>query len=105
MQEPYYKRERWALGMTIFLSTLIFVSFAFYKGFINIDGKKVALDESFVSDQNVASAVIAPSPLDNSKEFLSKIFDEFNSQYKDLKESLYNVFVPFVTGIDVYEIK
>jgi len=99
MEKPEEHRNRWALGLTIALSVLIFTSFSFYKGYLSFGGNN--------KDQvaSVISAKSAPSPLQNSKEAFMAAFDEINKQYREFTNSVSDVLVPFITGIDVYERK
>lgn len=103
-EEAY--RNRWALGLSITLSVLIFVSFAFYKGFINFGGDNVIAKQKS-SDQmaNVVSSESIPSPIENTKNTFMAAFGEIGKQYIDLKNSISSVLVPFFTGIEVYERK
>lgn len=95
-------RKRWALGLSLALTALIFVSFGFYKGFISFDSKS---PKSFDQVANVISAEKAPSPIQNSKNAFKDAFKEINEQYQNFKKSVSGVLVPFVTGIEVYERK
>ncbi len=100
MQKSEKERNGWALGLSISLSLLILVSFGFYKGFLSFGapGAKPASQTA-----NVISAEEAPSPIENSKKIFSGALSEINAQYRELKETVSDVLVPFVTGIEVYE--
>jgi hypothetical protein len=102
MVKPEEHRNKWALGLAVVFSVLIFVSFAFYKGYLSFgniyqkSGNQVA---------NVISADAAPSPIENTKQTFKAAFEEIDKQYQEFKNSMAAVFVPFITGIEVYERK
>jgi hypothetical protein len=98
-------RGRWALGLAAFFFVLIFMGFGFYRGFLSFGNNTLADQKSSDQLANVISAEKAPSPMQNTKQTFQSVFSEINKQYKDLKESLSAVFVPFITGIEVYERK
>lgn len=95
-------RNRWALGLTISLSLVIFTSFAFYKGYLSVGSPKMAT-ASKNQVANVVAAEKAPSPIQSSASTFKSFFYEIDKQYQDFKASVADVLVPFVTGIDVYE--
>jgi hypothetical protein len=99
-EEEY--RNKWALGLTVTLSVVIFVSFAFYKGYFNLGGNNVASKSQMAS---VVSAESVSSPIQNTKKTFGAAFDEINKQYKQFTDSVSSVLVPFVTGIEVYQRK
>lgn len=99
-EEPY--RNRWALGLTISLSFIIFTSFAFYKGYLSVGSPKIA-GESKSQTANVISAEKVPSPIESSASTFKSALHEIDRQYQSFKASISDVLVPFVTGIDVYE--
>ena len=91
-----------ALGLAVTLSVFIFISFAFYRGFISF-GNDNAISKNQAA--NVISAKSVPSPIQNSKETFTTAFDEIGKQYQKFKDSMSAVFVPFITSIEVYERK
>ncbi len=101
-EESY--RNRWALGLTLSLSLVIFTSFAFYKGYLSVGSPKIA-GEPKSQVANVISAEKVPSPIESSASTFKSAFYEIDKQYQSFKESISDVLVPFVTGIDVYERK
>ena len=105
MQETEEHRNKWALGLSLALTTFIFVGFAFYKGFVEFGNNPTMAKNEPYQTPNVLSVDLVPSPLQNSKQTLLAGFDEILKQYNLFKESLAAVLVPFVTGIDVYERK
>lgn len=106
MEKPEEYRNRWALGLAVTLSVFIFVSFAFYKGFLSFgNGNAIAGVKSQNQVANVVSAEALPSPIENTKETFSAAFDEIGNQYQQFKDSISAVLVPFFTGIEVYERK
>lgn len=102
MEKSEEHRNRWALGLAITLSALIFVSFAFYKGFLSFGNYYVAPKTQVA---NVVSAESVPSPMQNTKETFTAAFHEINKQYQEFTNSVYSVLGPFFTGIEVYERK
>jgi hypothetical protein len=102
MEQSEEHRNKWALGLTIVFSVIIFTSFVFYRGFINFGNGKIKSSTQMAS---VVSAKSVPSPLETSKGTLMAAFGEINKQYQEFKNSMANVLVPFISGIDVYERK
>ena len=100
MEKPEEHRNKWALGLSIVFTALIFVSFGFYRGFISFGGPA---SKSQVA--NVASTESIPSPIQSTKETFFSAFGEIKKQYQEFTDSVSAVLVPFVTGIDVYERK
>jgi len=102
MEKSEEERNRWALGLSITLTILIFISFAFYKGYINLrSGSSVYKNQV----ANVVSAESVPSPIENTKQTFKSAFNEINKQIREFKDSVADVLVPFVTGIEVYKNK
>ncbi len=102
MAKPEEYRNKWALSLAVTLSVFIFVSFAFYKGYLSF-GNSNAMSKNQMA--NVVSAQLVPSPIESTKETFSTAFSEINKQYQEFKNSVSNVLVPFITGIEVYERK
>lgn len=104
-EESY--RSRWALGSTLFCSFLILISFAFYKGFLSFGAGDGIIAKQKPESQlaSVVSAEKVPSPIQNTKKTFQSAFYEIGKQYQDFKDSLSAVFVPFITGIEIYERK
>lgn len=101
MEKPEAHREKWALGLTVFLTAIIFFSWTLYKGYFDLgDSSTVAKEEPKIQ---TAAAAMAPGPIENSKNTIRNAFDDFRKQYNDFKESVSSVIVPFITGIEVYE--
>jgi hypothetical protein len=96
-------RDRWALGLSVTLTIFIFVSFAFYKGYLSFGDKNIVVQQKYQNQMtNVLSAKLAPSPIQNTKETLKSTFDEIGKQYQEFKDSISSVLVPFVTSIEFY---
>lgn len=103
MEKPEESRGRWALGLTVAFTVVIFFSFALHEGFVSFGNKgKIAEQKKETQVANVASSK-APSPIESSKETFKAAFKEIGDQYTELKETILNVFVPFISGIEVYE--
>ena len=102
-EESY--RKRWALGLSIVLTVFIFVGFAFYKGYVGFGGGNIARQKSASQAANVISAENVISPIQSAKETFGTVLGELGKQYEKFKESVSDVFVPFVSGIEVYEKK
>ncbi len=102
MQREEAHRNKWALGLAVSFSFIIFISFAFYKDYLSFNGGNLMPKKQVA---NVISADLAPSPIQNTKETFQAAFGEINKQYQDFKTSVSNVLVPFFTGIEVYERK
>ena len=104
MQRSESYRQKSALGLTLFCSIIIFVSFGFYKGFISFgNAGTLANEKSSNNVANVVSAKSVPSPIENSKETFKSSFGDIKKQYQSFKDSVSAVFVPFITGIEVYQ--
>lgn len=101
MGKPEEHRSKWAFGLTIVFSVLIFTSFLFYKGYVTFGNNVV----SNTQVANVVSAGPIISPIESTKETFKAAFAEIGKQYQQLKDSMSAVFVPFITGIDVYQRK
>lgn len=102
MGKPEAHRNKWALGLSVIFTFLIFVSFAFYKGFITFGGGFAAPKNQTA---NVISTNFVPSPIESTKETFGTAFDDIKQQYEQFTNSVSNVLVPFFTGIDVYSRK
>ncbi len=100
MQREEAHRNKWALGLSISLSLIIFVSFAFYKGYLSFGNNNTASKNQVA---NIISAGAVPSPIQSTKETFKTAFDEVNKQYRQFTDSISAVLVPFFTGIEVYE--
>ena len=106
MQREEDHRNKWAFGLTLLMSIFVFTSFVFYKGFISFGNEGVLAQKGSRAEvATVISADLAPSPLESSKKTFSDAFDGIIKQYDLFKDSLSAVFVPFITGIEVYERK
>ena len=103
MEQPEEHRNKWALGLATTLSLIILISFTFYRGYLSFGNQETVVTQK--STNQVASVVSAPSPIENSKQTFKATFDEIGKQYQDFKDSVSNVLVPFIEGIDVYERK
>lgn len=99
MQKPEEERNRWALGLTVTFSVLIFAGFAFYKGYLGFGGNAVFGGQT----ASVVSAEAVPSPVQNTKDTFEAAFGEIGKQYREFKDSVSSVLVPFITGIEVYK--
>lgn len=106
MGKPEAERKRWALGLTVVFSALIFFSFTFYKGYLSFGNENNLVGQNSKNQvANVISADLAPSPIQNTKETFTAAFKEIDKQFQEFKGSIESVLVPFVTGIEVYERK
>lgn len=98
MQQSERKRKNWAMGLSITLTLIIFVGFGFYRGFLSLGGS---------SSSQIANVVVAvekaPTPLQSTKETFQSVFQEIGEKYVEFKNALSNVFVPFITSIEVYD--
>lgn len=102
MQKPEEHRSKWALGLSVALTLVIFISFAFYKGFLTF-GSSYMPPASQTA--NVVSVNKVPSPIESTKENLQSGIDEIKQQYRQFTDSVSAVLVPFFTGIDIYQRK
>jgi hypothetical protein len=95
-------RNNWAFGLTVVFSVFIFVSFAFYRGYLSFGNVNIMPKNQAA---NVISAKSAPSPIQNTKETFKSAFKEIGKQYGEFTDSISSVLVPFFTGIEVYNRK
>jgi len=106
MEKSEEHRNKWALGLSVTLSVLIFTSFAFYKGFLSFGSNNIIVQQKSATQvANVVSANSVPSPLENASKTFEAAFGEIGKQYQDFSDSISAVFVPFITGIEVYQRK
>jgi hypothetical protein len=104
MEKSEEQRNKWALGLSVFFTLIIFVAFAFYKGYLNFESKNIIVQQkNSTQTANVLSADAAPSPIQNTKETFKAAFVEINKKFQEFKDSVSSVLVPFVTSIEVYE--
>jgi hypothetical protein len=103
MQREAEHRQKWAVGLTLVCSLLIFSGFLFQKGYLNFGNTTVAQKSDTTQLANVISADLAPSPIQSSEETIGVALQEIKKQYGLFLGSVSAVLVPFVTGIDVYE--
>jgi hypothetical protein len=102
MEKPEEHRNKWALGLSVTFTVLIFISFAFYKGYLTFGNGYTAPQ---TQTANVVSAKSVPTPIESTGETFKTAFDEIKKQYNSFTDSLSAVFVPFITGIEVYQRK
>ena len=103
MEKSEEHRNRWALGLAVVCSVFIFTGWAFYNGYLNFGNNGTIAGQKSANQASVVSAKKVPSPVENTKETFKTAFGEIGKQYQDLKDSMSAVFVPFITGIEVYE--
>ncbi|HEY4515717.1 MAG TPA: hypothetical protein VJH67_00840 [Candidatus Paceibacterota bacterium] len=80
------------------LTLAVLVGWAGYRGFINMPSGTVAYEETLEIE-------VVPSPIQNSRNAFGAAFEKFIEQFDSFKESIANVLVPFMSGIEVYESK
>lgn len=100
MEQPEEYRNKWALGLTISVTVLVFVSFSVYRGFISFGSSGAVAQKS---EPQVAAVAAAPTPFENSKGAFQNTWGEIKKQYGAFTDSIANVLVPFIEGIEVYE--
>lgn len=103
LKKPESYRKKAALATTLALFAIILFSWSFYEGLITFPDKEIS---GFPRDNLAASAALekeALSPMENISGAFDSVFKEFKNEYNALKESLESVFVPFISGIEVYE--
>ena len=108
MEKSEAHRNKWALGLSVSFTVVIFISFAFYKGYLSFgfgSGYMAPNPPAGGQVANVISAKSVPSPIENTKETFKAAFDEISTQYQDFMNSVSNVLGPFFTGIEIYQRK
>lgn len=98
--KPESDRRRAALGASLLVTTIIFATWVGTKGWINF-----GTPEKKMQTAQVIDAKSAISPFDSSKRTIQEVGSGIESAYRDFKESVSRVLVPFVTGIEIYERK
>ncbi len=97
-------RRKLAFFSSLIVLLLVFSVWSIERDIFELKSKGNNLSLSNRSGQ-LASVASAPSPIDSSKQALDSVWSEVGKSFNDFKESLSNVFVPFFTGIEVYERK
>ncbi|PIR40199.1 MAG: hypothetical protein COV33_01045 [Candidatus Zambryskibacteria bacterium CG10_big_fil_rev_8_21_14_0_10_34_34] len=106
MEKSEEYRNRWALGLTVVCSIFIFIGWGFFTGFLSFrNDNQVIGQKSGSQTASVVSAKLVPTPIENTKNTFKSVFNGMKEQYKEFKDSMADVFVPFITGIDFYERK
>lgn len=104
-ERPESYRHKVAFFTATAISLIIFAGWAGSKGYIGLPNGQVAYEP----EQNVAALAASQtepaSPFDNSMNAFKAAFSQFGEEFESLKESLSNVLVPFISGIEVYESK
>ncbi len=100
--EEYRRRTALAASLLVFVSVL--GVWSVQKGYLDF-GSNNSIISKDRDISEIAKVESAPSPLDSSKGALNSIWSEINKTYIDFKDSVSSVFVPFITGIEVYERK
>jgi hypothetical protein len=87
-----------AFGGAVIVSLLIASGWVYSTGYLDYGTPVVA--ESSIKKEEIKK--VAPAPLANASSSFDSIFAQISEQYDALKASVASVFVPFITGIDVY---
>ncbi len=104
MEEPEERRNKWALGLAVTCSVFIFFGWAAFNGYLNFGNNGTVVDQKSASQTAaVVSAKEVPSLTQNTKETFKSAYSEIGEKYQEFKDSISAVFVPFITGIEVYE--
>jgi len=102
-QKPESYKRGVALGLSVMLTLVIALGWAGQKGMIG--GGTVAEGGKGEKASLTASVGTALTPIESSKHSFASGFEEIKKTYQSFKDSLSDVLVPFVTGIEVYEKK
>ena len=106
MEKSEKHRNKWALSLAVVCSVFIFTGWGFFTGFLNFENNnQVVGQKSGSQTAAVVSAKLVPTPIENTKETFKSAFGGIKEQYQEFKNSMADVFVPFITGIEVYEKK
>ncbi len=98
--KPTETRERTALALSLLLTLVITVGWLGGKSLLSGGEANIAV---VTKESQTARASESMSAFESSKKSFDSTFKEIKTMYSSLKDSLGNVFVPFVTGIEVYE--
>src|SRR3989344_6611278 len=106
MEKSEEYRNRWALGLAVVCSVFIFTGWGFFTGFLSFgNNNQVVGQKSGSQTAAVVSVKLVPTPIENTKETFKSAFSGIKEKYQEFKDSMADVFVPFITGIEVYENK
>lgn len=102
-EEKY--RRRFAFSISLIVFVFVLGAWVLNRGIIDINGGGSAIFSKDKNTNQVASVETVPSPLDSSKQTFRSVWGEISKSYREVKSSISDVLVPFVTGIEVYERK
>lgn len=97
LQKSESHRRKIALASTFFIFMLIAGVWGNMRGFL---GNSTQVDEAPAITVEVARPAKPTKAIGNS---FSGVLRELTKQFDSFKESLASVFVPFITGIEVYD--
>ena len=98
-------RRKSALFASLFVFVLLLGIWSLEKGILDLGSGDSSVLSKRRDSVEIIKAESAPSPLESSSGALSSVWSEMNKTYIDFKNSVSSVFVPFITGIEVYERK
>ncbi len=94
-----------ALGLSLVLTLVVAFGWAGQRGLIEFSGDNLAQKASVAPSARAENPVSGdlPTPLDQLKLSLGSAWSGLGEVYGSVRDSLAGVFVPFITGIEVYE--
>ena len=99
-QQPETHKKGVALGLSLALTLVISLGWAGQRGWLN-NGEVAQAPKA----NQITSNTLALSPIQSSKKSLASGLSGLEGLYEAVKNSVASVFVPFITGIEVYERK
>lgn len=102
-QKPEHHKRAISFGLSLVITLVIALGWAGQRGILGGEGEGMAEAPKIVPTKQTASVALAP--VESSKRSLTSGLESAKQAYLNFKESLANVLVPFVTGIEVYERK
>ncbi len=102
-QKPETHKKGVALGLALALTLVISLGWAGQKGWL---GEGSIAGSAQPAESRLVGKVVQPlSPIESSKRSLTSGLSGLRGLYASMRDSVASVFVPFITGIEVYERK
>lgn len=99
--KPEDHRRKVALGMSLTITAFIFVGWLSSKGWIGFTPSS----DSKLQTAQVIQADKAISPIKSTSKTFKEAGDQIKAATKEFTDTISQVFVPFVTGIEIYQRK
>ena|SRR3989344_7976509 len=107
-RKPESYRHKLALLTASGIMLVVVTLWATSNGFVGLPQRSSTVtqyDATRVYRGNSISIDDTPSPIENSKGALGAALSQFMEEWNSIKDSMANVFTPFISGIEVYQSK